>query len=109
MSAADLAAEGMTRALDHADRTQEGWSARAYQLLEQYAVSHFEFMTEDARNWAHRFGLPQAPSARAWGAVALRACRDRIIVKAGYRKTANPLAHATPATLWRSQIYREAA
>jgi hypothetical protein len=109
MTAADLAVEGMTRALVHADAVTECWSDQAYRLLEQYAVSHYEFMTEDVRNWAHRLGLPKAPSARAWGAVALRACRQSIIVSAGYRKTQNPLAHSTPATLWRSQIYREAA
>lgn len=108
-AANDLAREGMARAVDHADRVEGGWSVRAYQLFEQFAVSHWEFMTEDVRNWAHKLGLPAAPSGRAWGAVALRACRDRIIVSNGYRKTTNPLAHGTPATLWRSQIYREAA
>lgn len=109
MTAAELAGEGMDRAVDHADRVTPGWSDRAYQLLEQYAVSHWQFMTEDVRNWAHKLGLPEAPSGRAWGAVALRGCREGIISREGYRKTVNPLAHGTPATLWRSQIYREAA
>lgn len=109
MTAQALAEEGAQKAADHANAIEPGWSDRAYALLQSYAASHLEFMLEDVRNWAHRIGFPQAPSARAWGAVALRGARERLILRAGYRKTQNPLAHGTPATLWRSLIYREAA
>ena len=78
-------------------------------MLTRYAAINSEFMTEDVRNGARKRGFPEAPSARAGGAVTIRASRDRIIEKSGYRKTRNPLAHATPATLWRSLICREAA
>jgi hypothetical protein len=108
-TAQQLADAGMSAAVDHADRVSPRWSDRAFDILAQYALIHLEFMTEDVRNWAERLGFPPAPSARAWGAVALRAARERLIERHGYRKTCNPLAHGTPATLWRSQIYREAA
>lgn len=108
-TADDLAQDGMDRAVGHANRTSPEWSQRAFEILTSYASIHFEFMTEDVRNWAEKLGLPQAPSARAWGAVAIRASRENVIRKEGYRKTQNPLAHGTPATLWHSQIYRRAA
>lgn len=109
MTADVLADQGINRAVDHADRRSPNWSARAFDILTQYASINFEFMTEDVRHWAHKLGLPEAPSARAWGAIALRACRENIIRKQGYRKTQNPLAHGTPATLWRSLICRDVA
>lgn len=108
-NAQELAEDGIARAVEHADSIDAGWSEMAYAKLEQYAFSHFEFMTEDVRKWAHSLGLEQAPSARAWGAVALRGAREGLIVKVGYRKTQNPLAHSTPATVWQSLVYREAA
>jgi hypothetical protein len=108
-SAPELAAEGMQRAVDHADDVEPGWSDLAYAMLEQYAFDHFELMTEEVRAWAQDKGLAEPPTARAWGAVALRAARNRIIVKVGHRQTRNPLAHSALATVWRSEIYREAA
>jgi hypothetical protein len=108
-TAEELAQDGMQRAIEHADAVEGGWSEMAYAMLEQYAFSHFEFMMEEVRRWAQDNGLSAPPTARAWGAVALRASRDRLIVKAGHRNTINPLAHGALATVWHSQIYREAA
>lgn len=108
-SARDLAKQGINAAIEHADHAEDGWSERAYSLFIDFAARHAEFMTEDVRRWATDEGLNGAPSARAWGAVALRACREGIIAKAGYRRTQNPSAHGTPATLWRSAIYQAAA
>lgn len=100
---------GARMAADHADAEIEGWSERAYRLLSEYAVTHYEFMTEDVREWAHRIGLPKPPDGRAWGAVTLRAVKACLLVCNRYRKTRIPPAHATPRPVWRSQIYREAA
>lgn len=107
--AQDLAREGMAAAMAHADRVNLHWSARASELLRAFAQMHPEFMAEDARLWAEEQGLPPAPSARAWGAIAVRARRENLIVAAGYRRTQNRTAHGTPATLWQSLIYRKAA
>lgn len=108
-TAAELATDGMQRAVDHADEVEQGWSDMAYAMLEQYAFCHFELMIEEARAWAEENGLSAPPTARAWGSIALRASREELLVKTGYRKTKNPLAHSALATVWRSQIYREAA
>lgn len=108
-TAQDLAIDGMTRAIEHADAVEEDWSERAYHMLLTYALNHFEFMTENVRVWAHDQGLPLPPDGRAWGAVTMRAVRDRIIVRDRYQKTRIPPAHSTPRPVWRSQLYAEAA
>jgi hypothetical protein len=109
-TAQQLADEGMQRAADHADRVEEGWSDRAYGLLEDFARAHCEFMTEDVRQWAHeKQALPKPPDPRAWGAVTARGINSKLIVRVGYRKTRIPPAHSTPRPVWRSTIYAEAA
>jgi len=105
----EMAVDGMTQAVEHADQEEPGWSERAYQMLVGYAAHHKEFMTENVRVWATDNGLPKPPTDRAWGAVTLRAARADLIVCVGYRKTSVPPAHAAPRSLWQSQIYREAA
>lgn len=107
--AGEGAANGIDRAVERADRIDPDWSKRAYELFEGYALTHYEFMTEDVRVWAIDQGLSVPPDGRAWGAVALRAVRDKIIVRDRYQKTRIPPAHATPRPVWRSQLYREAA
>lgn len=108
-TASELAELGADRAAAHADDVEPRWTDRAFELLAEYASTHAQFMVEDARQWAHKTGFPEPPNARAWGAVVQRACREKLIVRAGYRKTSNPSAHATPASLWQSTIYSEAA
>lgn len=105
-----LADDGMQRAVDHADAVEDRWSERAYQLLEEFAGSHYEFMTEDVRQWAHeQQDLPKPPDPRAWGAVTVRGIQSRLFIRIGYRKTRIPPAHATPRPVWRSTICPGAA
>jgi hypothetical protein len=95
---------GIQQAVAHADNTSPGWSQRAYNAFVAYVMQLLPgqtFLTEDARLWAaaHR-NLEPPPSERAWGAVAVKACREGVIRKAGYASVSNPKAHCTPATLW---------
>jgi len=108
-SAADLAKDGMARAAEHADAVNPGWQSAAFEMLEGYALTHWEFMTEDVRVWAHGEGLPLPPDGRAWGAVVTRAIRSKLIECARYQKTRIPPAHATPRAVWRSQIFSQLA
>ncbi|WP_066807163.1 hypothetical protein [Sphingomonas asaccharolytica] len=107
--AAEAAGIGIKQAVDHADRVDPGWSDRAFEMLEGYALTHFEFMTEEVRVWATEAGLPPPPDGRAWGAVTLRAAKAKLIVVSRYQNTRVPPAHAAPRAVWRSQIYQEAA
>jgi CBS domain-containing protein len=105
-TAQEMADEGMSRAADHAESVNPGWNEQAFSMLLTYAETHFEFMTEDVRVWAHTKGLPQPPDGRAWGAVTQRAVRARLLVRDRYRKTRIPPAHATPRPVWRSPLLR---
>lgn len=103
-SARELAARGMAIAAAHADAVEPRWNDRAFAMLQRYAAMHREFMTEDARCWAHANGLPMPPDKRAWGSIATRAIRDKIIVRDRFELTRIPPAHATPRPVWRSRI-----
>lgn len=105
MSAKEAAADGMARAVEHANQVEPEWSDKAGALLRQYAERHSEFMTEDVRVWAHENGLEYPPDPRAWGAVANRAVRAALIQRIGFRPTKIRPAHATPRPVWRSLVY----
>jgi hypothetical protein len=94
---------GAELAADHAERVEPGWKDAALTLLCRFAAgSHgAPFMIEDVRDYADEMGLSPPPTARAWGAVTLRAKREGFIVRAGFSHTTRGPAHAHPSTLWR--------
>lgn len=77
------------------------WSEKAYSFLLKYIENNNEFMAEDVRN-ASEGKVPLPPSNRAWGAIFVKAAKNKMIQRCGFRKTKNPKAHRTPATLWKS-------
>jgi hypothetical protein len=91
---------GMKQAIDHAELNAKHWSEAAYKFLLFYLQDHDEFMTEDVRNASVGI-VPEPPSLRAWGSIIRRAVVERKIAGAGYRPVTNPLAHRTPANVWR--------
>lgn len=91
---------GMARAVDHAESVSEGWSDRAYALFVQFAARRKPFRTEQAREYATELGLPPAPHARAWGAIASRARKAGVIRFAGFDVCENPKAHRCPVKQW---------
>jgi hypothetical protein len=75
------------------------WSEMAMSALCKFIMTHTgKFQAEDVRNWA--VNVPAAPSLRAWGAIMAKASRMGLIKHAGYERVNNPLAHATPASVW---------
>ena len=90
--------EGMTRAVEHADRVEPAWSERALDALWAYHLNHDEFTAEDAREKMHAAGLPYPPDGRAWGAVFKRAASLGWISRIGYapRRCGN----MTPTIIW---------
>lgn len=98
----ELKADGIRRAVEHADREIDSWSERAYKFFLKYIERrNTEFRTEDARFYAELHGLEIPPSKRAWGAITLRAARAGLIVKSGHAAVSNPLAHKAFASLWK--------
>ena len=93
---------GMVQAETHADEVHPKWSDLAYKFLEHYVGikgMREGFLTEDIR-FASIYIVPEPPSKRAWGGVVVRAVKNGIIHKVGYRNVTNEKAHCTPATLW---------
>lgn len=102
-----MKAEGMQRAIDHADAVSEvtpQWSQRAFNTAVEYVRDHpagFQFKTEDVRLWADiRNKIEQPPSDRAWGGVILKLAKQKLIYKVGHAVVTNPNAHRCFATLW---------
>jgi hypothetical protein len=96
----ELRDEGMERARVHADMRKADWSRDAYEFLLLFLQNNDEFLIEDVRNEAEGI-LPEPPSKRAWGSIAVKAAKEGHIRKIGYKEVTNPKAHKTPATLWK--------
>lgn len=96
---------GMNQALNHANSVIPEWSETALKCLISYLYlrGNEPFLAEDVRAYGQCIGLEAPPSERAWGGVMTRAARAGLIEAIGYAKTSNPLAHRTPASLWRKR------
>ena len=101
LTGAVLRNTGMQQAVEHADQVTEQWSDKAYRFLMQYIQFHESFMAEDVRK-ASQTTVPEPPSARAWGAIFMKAAKQNKIMRIGFRNVENPNAHCTPATLWKT-------
>lgn len=97
-----LAEEGMTAALMHAQRKTPQWGEQAVGLLNQFIAEHDEpFFIEQARAWAEAQGLPDPPDKRAWGAIARLFQKEGRIMPLGYASMSSKKAHNAPKMQWR--------
>jgi hypothetical protein len=94
---------GMTRALDNADKKNEGWSVLAYSFLLSFARTHQHFISEDVSGASKEAMLPQPPTDRAWGSVYRKAMKNGIIIQSGMGRSAR--RHASVCPRWESRIY----
>lgn len=97
--AARLRDAGMQQAVDHAEQVHEGWSDVALNFLKNFAAKAERFMTEDVRKAAEGI-VPEPPTARAWGAVVVKAKKAGFIKHVGFNQVKNKKAHCTPASVW---------
>jgi hypothetical protein len=95
----DLRDEGIEQALTHANETTERWSEIAFDFLKRYMLDNPVFMAENVREAATGI-VPEPPSKRAWGGILVRAAKEGLISRMGFRNVKNARAHCTPATLW---------
>ena len=101
MKAETLRNLGISKALESAEKKSPGWNDTAFLALKDFVRRRrTPFLIEEVREWARE--VPNPPSKRAWGAVAVRAARAGIIEKAGFMLTTSPKSHRTPATLWQA-------
>lgn len=98
-SGPQLRDQGIKKALDNANSHHDKWSEIAYRFLTDYIRTRSEFMVEEIRQ-ASEGTVPEPPSRRAWGGIVVRAAKNGVIKRCGFRNVTNPKAHSTPATLW---------
>lgn len=91
--------QGMSRAVEHADRVIESWSDKAYKYTVGYIQSHDKFMVEDIRQ-ASRGVISEPPSIRAWGSIIVRAAKKGLVKRIGFQSVKNAKAHCANAAVW---------
>lgn len=93
--------EGMQRAVNNANRVDEGWSDKVYELLKDFVKRYSgPFQFEDFRMSITGL-IAEPPHKRAYGAIAARAAREGLITRVGYAPVKNVDAHRAFATVWR--------
>lgn len=99
---------GMRQAIEHAERLDDTFPARADAFIREYARTHFEFTSEQVTAAAERAGVKPLSDGRAWGAPIKRAASVGVMVATD--KTAPRLkGHGSPAVVWRSLKFGGAA
>lgn len=94
---------GIEQAESHANQVDPGWSDRAFQMLKDWLrgwAPGFRFTIEEFRQVAQIRGLPEPPSNRAFGGLAVRAKKQGLIKSNGTVKVKNPKAHCCFASQW---------
>lgn len=82
--------EGLTRAVDHAERVDPGWKDKVWNLFERWIAKKpigFKFLLEDFRTDVEKFSkLDSPPSKRAYGFIPAKAARLNLIQQVGTQK-----------------------
>lgn len=95
--------KGIKHAVDHANAVNKDWFENAYTMFKEWlagwAPGH-EFMIEDFRFSAEIRGLVSPPSARSYGAIAVRAKKENLIISYETAKTRGKSAHRANANKW---------
>lgn len=111
-SGKDLRDKGIKKAVDHADQVHGEWQSKAWVMFEIYLEAVIgaldEFMIEDFRKWSREqvpIPLPDPPSNRAFGSIAVRAQKAGLIHAIGFRSVKNARAHCAPCRVWKKVIH----
>lgn len=94
---------GMNQAETHANQVNPEWSEIAYTMLKDWLkgwVKGYKFQMEDFRKIAQIKGLPDPPTARAFGSLAVRAKKEGLIKSNGPKPTSGVTAHSCYANEW---------
>ena len=98
-SSVDLGIRRGTQALDHAERVEDGWSARACALVVEFKRTQSDpWLMEQAVSYAQQQGLPRPPDKRAWGAIVKGLERAKRITRVPGQF--RPDSYGSPKALW---------
>lgn len=80
----------------------QNWQEEAFDHLKEYVkqAGKREFMMEQVREFAYDNGLSYPPSERAWGSIAIRAIKTKLIQRVGIGPTTNKRAHCNYASIY---------
>lgn len=95
--------KGIQQAIAHADEVNKEWSEKCYEMFVSWLrgwASGYKFTIEQFRQVAQIKGLPDPPSQRAYGGIAVRAKCAGLIKSNGTVKVKNPKAHCANAACW---------
>jgi hypothetical protein len=104
-SAVELRDAGIEQSVLHANAVHDKWSVTAYKFCLEYIKTHQTLMAEDIRTAASGI-VPDPPSARAWSGPVMQLIREGKITRIGFANTKSPGSHATPASKYKSNLYR---
>ena len=99
----ELRDAGIAQAAASAEELTPNWNDTAYGyflLWLSRKEQGFEFLVEDFRVYVSEI-IPPPASNRVYGAISVRAVKEGLIAKAGFRQVKNAKAHACSANLWR--------
>lgn len=103
-AARTLRDQKIQQAVDHADAVHPHWGDEAYAFLEGYARNNDTFTIEDVR-LASVGIVPEPPHARAWGGVAMRASRSKLLQPVGFAQSKRNDGHCMNLRVWASTVY----
>lgn len=78
----------------------EPWKERAYKAFVSYASTHSTFTTEEVRLASPQVEAP--PELRAWGQIALRAKRAKVVEFDGWTFAKEKNVHGNAVTQWKT-------
>ena len=95
---------GIRQSEFNANKEYVNWSDQAYDFAVHFCRYHKELMMEDIRT-ASKGKVPDPPSLRAWGSIALKLIKNGVVEKLSTRPVQNPKAHCANASFFESKIY----
>lgn len=101
--AAEARDAGIDQSISHANEVNPGWSEKAYNMFREWLkgwARGYKFTIEEFRQVAQIMGLPDPPSNRAFGRLAVKAKCAGLIKSNGTVKVKNPRAHCANANQW---------
>lgn len=101
LTGSELKAKGINNAINSAVSVDADWYDNAYSIMQEFINLNNDkkFMCEDVRDFA-KDKITQPPTNRAWGAIILRAKKDKLIKPCGFNQVVNPKAHMANASMW---------
>ena len=95
--------KGILQSLSNADAKIPDWSERAWKMFTEWLEGWpkgYKFQIEGFRKVAQIRGLPDPPTARAFGSLAVRAKREGLVKSNGQKPTTSKTAHRCYASEW---------